>query len=59
MSKDECHMDRSEWIDKRAENIPITLDERLILKILRYCKAHYEFFIGLIAGIVVSVVVII
>lgn len=42
------------WEDMRFENTTKSFDERIVLKIWRFCKIHYELIVGLIIGIMVT-----
>lgn len=34
----------------------VTDDEKLVIKVYRFCKEHYEFLIGFFLGIILGVV---
>ena len=46
-----------EWVDKRSELLVKGLDERVLLRVYRFCKSHYEFFIGFLVCFVLFVLV--
>jgi hypothetical protein len=47
-----------EWNDLRFKDKPRGFDERLLLKIWRFCKIHWEFWVGFIVGIMVITLII-
>ena len=47
-----------EWTDLRFEDKPTGFDERFILKIWRFCKMHWEFWLGFIVDIMVITLII-
>ena len=47
-----------QWEDARGKtNLIIGMDERVVIKIYRFCKNHREFFLGIAVTIIFTVLV--
>lgn len=45
-----------EWVESDVR--VVGLDERMMLRLYRFCKSHWEFWVGLLVGVVLIVFVI-
>lgn len=46
------------WVKSEPLNVAKGLDERSLLRVYRFCKMHYEFWVGLVVGVVLVLFVI-
>ena len=48
-------MTKIEWINAQQDLIH-KADEKLLIKIYRFCKKHYEFFLGLFIALIIFII---